>query len=152
MLQKIAAVTGFSYNEQNELTMAILRRIEAKLPADVSENHPALKALIKKAEDDVNREGQIAIASIMKQVTAPPAEKTYKIARSLKGTRCKIPAANGVRYAFGPVWNAAVKAGTGIAIAAANRHKLNHQGLVHGVDSPETMDAKELCALIAPNI
>jgi hypothetical protein len=149
MLKKIAEVAGFNYNPDDTLSMSMLQRIQAKMPADIGVDHPAIAAVIRAAEDDVNREGQFAIAALVKQITAPPVEKVLKIKSSPKGARIKIAAANGVRFSFGPIWNASVAKGKGIALAEANRAKLNHQALLAGIESPEAMEVQVLAAAIA---
>jgi hypothetical protein len=153
MLQKIAEVTGFPFTtDENDPVFKILKRIEAKIPAGTDVKHPAIRAIIEKAEDDVNREGQLAIAALVKQIVAPPPEKVLKIKSSPKGARIKVAAANGVRYSFGPVWNESVKKAKGIAVIEANRAKLNHQALMAGIANPEAMEVGALCAAISETL
>ena len=149
MLQKIAEVTGIPFNQNDDITQELLARIASKLPAAAVIGHPALNAFIRKAEDDVNLEGQMAISELVKQLTAAPAEKVLKIKSSPKGARIKIAAANGVRFSFGPIWNTSVAKGKGIALVVTNRAKLNHQAAMVGVKDPEKMEAQALCAAIS---
>lgn len=152
MLKKIAEVTGFRFDESDPLIMSILFRIQAKMPAEISESHPAIDAVIRAAEEDVNREGQMAIASLVKQFTAEPVEKVLKIKSSPKGARIKIAAANGVRFSFGPIWNQSVIKGKGIALVPANREKLNHQAMMLGIDGAAEAEVGALCASIASKL
>lgn len=147
MLQKIAKIVGLPFVEGPVMTM--LERIRGKIAPDVTEFHPAFKAIVEKAEEEVNREGDMAMVALVKAITAPPPEKVLKIKSSPKGVRIKIAAANGVRFSFGPIWNASVIKGKGIATAEINRAKLNHQGLMAGVVDPEKMTIGALCAAIA---
>jgi hypothetical protein len=149
MLKKIAEITGFPFNEQDAPVLSILNRIAAKIPAGTAENHPAFAAIVRAAEEDVNREGNMGIALLVKQITAPIPEKVLKIKSSPKGERIKIAAANGVRFSFGPIWNASVAKGKGIALVEANRAKLNHQAIMAGIADPETMEVLALAAAIA---
>lgn len=153
MLQKIAEITGLPFSDDvNDPVRKLLQRIEAKIPAGTPENHPAFRAIVRAAEQDVNREGNLAIVALVKQITAPPQEKVLKIKSSPKGVRIKVAAANGVRFSFGPVWNESVKKGKGIAVAEINRAKLNHQGILAGVEAPEKMEVGALCAAIAATL
>lgn len=149
MLEKIAQIVGIRYNETDDVCMKILQRIEARLPANTQVDHPAFAAMVRKAEEDVNSEGQLAIVALVKQITAPPPEKVLKIKSSPKGARIKIAAANGVRFSFGPIWNDSVAKGKGVALVDTNRAKLNHQALMAGIQNPESMDTKALCAAIS---
>ena len=149
MLEKIAKVAGFHYNPEDTVVMTILNRIAGKMPANTPEDHPAFAAIVRAAEEDVNREGQVAIAALVKTITAPPQEKVLKIKSSPKGARIKIAASNGVRFSFGPIWNASVSKGKGIALVEANRSKLNHQAMLAGIADPEKMEVGALCTAIA---
>lgn len=152
MLEKIAEIVGIRFRESDSVGIAILQRIQAKLPQSASENDPNFADLVRAAEDAVDREGQLAIVSLVKQLTAPPAEKVLKIKSSPKGVRIKVAASNGVRFSFGPIWNESVKKGKGIAVAEINRVKLNHQAIMVGVKRPEKMDVQALCSAIAAAI
>ena len=147
MLQKIAEIVGLPYNEGDQITMTLLQRIAAKIDPTVTDED--FVSQVEKAEAAVNAEGNLAIVSLVKQITAPPPEKVFKIKSSPKGARIKIAAANGVRFSFGPIWNESVKKAKGIATVELNRAKLNHQGLMAGVESPEKMEVGALCAAIA---
>jgi hypothetical protein len=152
MLKKIAEVTGISFVETDSIRMSILHRIQRKMPVDISENDPAVISAIESAQRAVDEEGQLAIVSLVRQLTAPPAEKVLKIKSSPKGARIKVAAANGVRFSFGPIWNESVSKCKGIAVVAANRSKLNHQAIMLGVDSPETMEISALCSAISAKL
>jgi hypothetical protein len=151
MLQKIAEVVGLTYVPHDAISTQVLNRIYAKMPVEVLDNPdtPAFLKAVQLAEKQVNSEGQFAIVQLVKQITAPPPEKVYKIKRSAKGDRISVAAPNGIRYSYGPIWNDSVKAGKGIAAAECNRAKLNHQALMVGVDGAETLSTVELCAKIA---
>lgn len=152
MLKKIAEVTGISFVENDSIRMSILQRIQGKMPTDVSENDPTIISVIESAQRAVDEEGQLAIVSLVRQLTAPPAEKVLKIKSSPKGARIKVAAANGVRFSFGPIWNESVAKCKGIAVVASNRSKLNHQAIMLGVDSPETMEISALCSAISAKL
>lgn len=149
-LQLIAQITGLRINEQDPIVMELLTRIADKIPAGVSSEDKHFDRMVLMAEDQVNHEGDMAIVALVKAVTAAPLEKEYKIKRSPKGARIKIAAANGVRYSFGPIWNASVIKGKGIAFVEANRVKLNHQALMLGIASPEKLKVESLASKIAP--
>jgi hypothetical protein len=89
------------------------------------------------------------MVALVKAICAPPPEKVLKIKSSPKGARIKIAASNGVRFSFGPIWNASVAKGKGIATAEANRAKLNHQAILAGIADPEKMEVGALCTAIA---
>lgn len=152
MLKEISKIIGLPYEEANPLAQEHLRRIAMKLPRDgfiPSLDNKQFVEMVLTAQEEVHREGLLAIQSMANQLAAPPVEKKFKIKRTPKGSRIKVAAANGVRYSFGPVWNESVAKGKGIAVAPANREKLNHQALLVGIADPEKMDAKALCAAIA---
>jgi len=149
MLKQIAEITGFPFRENDSLMTQMLTRIQRKLPEGMDVGSKGFEAAVLKAEAEVNAEGQMAIVSLVKQIMAPPAEKVLKIKSSPKGARIKIAATNGVRYSFGPIWNASVTKGKGIALAEANRSKLNHQALMAGISNPEAMEIQALAAAIS---
>lgn len=149
MIEKIAEIVGIRYRESDSVGVAILQRIQAKLPQSVDENDPNFVEMVKRAEEAVDREGQLAIVSLVKQITAPPPEKVLKIKSSPKGARIKVAAANGVRFSFGPIWNDSVRKAKGIAVVESNRAKLNHQAVMVGISKPEKMKVEALCAAIA---
>lgn len=155
MLEQIAKVTGHRFSDTDVISQQILRRIEAKLDPefiDAGPASPGFSEAVLKAEAAVNAEGQLAIASLIKQLTAPKAERVFKIRQSLKGQRIKVAAPDGTRYSFGPVWNASVIAGKGPAYALPARRKLNHQALLAGIGGAESMDVYELGALVAATL
>lgn len=152
MLKNIAEITGFPFNEKDSVVMTVLTRIQRKLPAkflaEGAESLKGFEAAVLKAEAEVNAEGNMAICSLVKQITAPAPEKVLKIKSSPKGARIKVAAANGVRFSFGPIWNESVKKAKGIAVAECNRAKLIHQGIMAGVADAEKMEVGALCAAI----
>jgi hypothetical protein len=152
MLEKIAEITGFAYQPEDEISMMILQKIAAKLPDGISVHDENFQSAVVAAESAVNAEGQMAIAELVKRIVTPEAEKTLKIKSSPKGGRIKIAAADGIRYSFGPIWNDSVKAAKGIAIAASNRAKLNHQALLHGIENPEGMNSVDVCQALSQKI
>ena len=150
MLKQIAEITGLRYDERDPIVMGLLNRIANYLPDGVKAEDKYFTNVVKIAEDRVNAEGNLAIVSIVKSITAEPVEKVLKIKSSPKGARIKIAAVNGVRFSFGPIWNASVIKGKGIALVEANRVKLNHQALMLGISAPEKMKVEALVAAIAP--
>lgn len=153
MIKEISKITGLPLDESNPLAMDKLRRIAQKFPL-VNNFTPSLTdqnfiRMVKEAQQIVEAEGELPIAALVEDMAAAPAEKKLKIKSSPKGARIKVAAANGVRFSFGPIWNASVAKGKGIATAEANRAKLNHQAMMLGIKKPENMEVKELCAAIA---
>jgi hypothetical protein len=149
MLQQIASILGIENAENNSSALSYLNRIASKIPEGIDTHHPALSAIIEKAIDDVEKEAAQAFSSIVSVVTTEPQEKTLKIKSSPKGSRIKVAAVNGVRFSFGPVWNESVKKAKGIAVVDANRSKLDHQAMMLGISSPESMSAQDVCRAIA---
>lgn len=149
MLKQIANIINMPFRENDLVNQTILQRVAAKLPAGMTETSDGFEQAVLEAEAAVNQEGQMAIVALVKQITAPPAEKVLKIKSSPKGARIKIAAANGVRFSFGPIWNESVKKAKGIAVVPANRAKLNHQALMAGIANPEAMEVGALCAAIS---
>lgn len=152
MLKQIANIINMPFRENDLVSQTILQRVAAKLPAGMTETSDGFEQAVLEAEAAVNQEGQMAIVALVKQMTAPPAEKVLKIKSSPKGARIKIAAANGVRFSFGPIWNESVKKAKGIAVVPANRAKLNHQALMAGIVNPEAMEVGALCAAIAETL
>lgn len=152
MLKKIATLINMPFREDDLVSQTILQRVAAKLPAGMTETSEGFEQAVLEAEAAVDQEGQMAIVALVKQMTAPPAEKVLKIKSSPKGARIKIAAANGVRFSFGPIWNESVKKAKGIAVVPANRTKLNHQALMAGIANPEAMEVGALCAAIAETL
>lgn len=150
MLERITQITGHRYSENDPILLDVLRRIQRKLPED-ADTFPAgrFAAEVMTAEAVVNAEGNLMISNFIKQITAPPKEKVLLIKSSPKGVRIKIAATNGIRYSFGPIWNASVSKGKGIAFSEANREKLNHQAMLAGIKDPEVMDIQALGVAIA---
>jgi hypothetical protein len=149
MLKQIAEITGLRYNEQDTIAMGLLNRIANYIPANVKADDKYFARMVAMAEDRVNAEGNLCIVSLVKAITAEPIEKVLKIKSSPKGARIKVAAVNGVRFSFGPIWNASVIKGKGIALVEANRVKLNHQAEMLGIAAPEKMEAVALTAAIA---
>ena len=156
MLNQIAQIAGFPFNEKDAVVMTVLQRIFNKLPAkfqaEGAEKLKGFEKAVLEAEAQVNAEGNMAICSLVKQITAPEPEKVLKIKSSPKGARIKVAAANGVRFSFGPIWNESVKKAKGIAVADCNRAKLIHQGLMAGVSDAEKLEVGALCAAISKTL
>lgn len=153
MLEQIAHATGLRYAPEDFQAMQLLRRIEAKLPKGAAKlSGIKLGMAIGEAEEAVKAQANAAFSALVGQIVAPPREKEYKIKRSPKGARIEVAAINGVRYSFGPIWNASVVKGKGIALSEANRVKLNHQALMLGIENAETHETKALAALIAAKL
>lgn len=152
MLKQIAEISGLRYDEQDPIVMQLLTRIANKIPAGIKPEDKYFANVVKIAEDQVNGEGQLAIVNLVKMITAEPAEKVLKIKSSPKGARIKIAAANGVRFSFGPIWNASIIKGKGIAVAEANRVKLNHQAALLGIEGAEKMKVEDLVVKMAPMV
>lgn len=152
MLKQIATLINMPFREDDLVSQTILQRVAAKLPAGMTEASEGFEQAVLAAEAAVDQEGQMAIVALVKQMTAPPAEKVLKIKSSPKGARIKIAAANGVRFSFGPIWNESVKKAKGIAVVPANRAKLNHQALMAGIANPEAMEVGALCAAISETL
>ena len=152
MLNQIARIINMPVREGDQVLQTVLQRIADKLPTGMVETDPGFQDAVLEAEKLVNAEGDMAIVALVKQITASPPEKVFKIKSSPKGARIKIAAANGVRFSFGPIWNESVKKAKGIAVVPANREKLNHQALMAGIANPEAMEIGVLCAAIAETL
>jgi hypothetical protein len=153
MIKEISKITGLALDESNPIAMDKLRRIAQKFPLVnnfvVSLDNMQFVRMVKEAAAMVEAEGDAPLTALVADMAAPAAEKKLKIKSSPKGVRIKVAAANGVRFSFGPIWNASVTKGKGIATAEANREKLNHQALLAGIKAPEKLDIKDLCSKIA---
>lgn len=148
MLQEISKITGIPFND-NPATLFQLRRISNKLPLDIQVNlfNRSFVNAVKAAAAEVDAEGPITEESIAKQPEGP---RPLKIKSSPKGKRIQHAAPNGVRYSFGPVWNKSVMKGKGIAIAEANREKLEFQAELLGVEGPfDNLDSVTLSMAMA---
>lgn len=152
MLNKIAEITGLRFSTSDLVAMSILERIAAKLPEGTTSETKNFEKLVQKAEASVDAEGQMAIVTLVKMITADPIEKVLKIKSSPKGVRIKIAATNGVRYSFGPIWNASIQKGKGIAFAEVNREKLNHQAIMLGIKNPASLKIETLATKIAAKL
>lgn len=152
MLKQIANIINMPFREDDLVSQTILQRVAAKLPVGMTEKSEGFEQAVLAAEAQVDQEGQMAIVALVKQMTAPPPEKVFKIKSSPKGARIKIAAANGVRFSFGPIWNESVKKAKGIAVVPANRAKLNHQALMAGIANPEAMEVGALCVAISETL
>ena len=148
MIQEISKITGLKYDVNDADAMALLRRISQKLPqmsymVHPSLNNPAFIKMVKMAKAAVESE------PVMIEEIIEPKERKLKIKSSPKGERIKVAAPNGIRYSYGPVWNESVKKARGIAVADANRAKLEFQATMYGIKNPgkfKTVDA--LCEAI----
>jgi hypothetical protein len=152
MLQNIAHIASLPYRPNDGIIMEMLRRIERKLPKGIKVDNNNFQQSVLDAGKAVDAEGDMAILSFVRQISAPEPEKVLKIKSSPKGVRIDIAAADGVRYSFGPIWNVSVTKGKGIAYAECNRNKLNHQGLMLGIKDPADMDVQVLGKAIAESL
>lgn len=152
MLNKISQITGYRFdaNEEDINGLDLLRRISDKIPADVTPESRTFDLHVKAAQASADKDGQCVMAYMATTLVAEKAAKVLKIKSSPKGARIKIAAANGVRYSFGPIWNASIVKGKGIALVEANREKLNHQALMLGLTAPEKMKLDVLVGKLAP--
>lgn len=156
MLQEIAKVTGIPFYPRNQETEKYLRRIERLMPlrGNVSlMDHNFINAVrdchakVQLEDVEVARKLKLGI------VDEPVAKKEKpKIKRSPKGERISVAAPNGIRYAYGPIWNASVAKGKGIALAEQNREKLYHQARMHNIKTPENMDVGDLVKAITKRL
>jgi hypothetical protein len=152
MLNKISQITGYRFdvNEENVNGLDLLRRIADKIPADVTPESRTFELHVLAAQASADGDGQRVMSHMADALVAEPAPKVLKIKSSPKGARIKIAASNGVRYSFGPIWNASIVKGKGIALVEANREKLNHQALMLGLTAPEKMKLDVLVGKLAP--
>lgn len=104
----------------------------------------------ERAELLVNSQGAHVFSSMINGLVdaQTPKERVYKIKPVAKGQRIEAVSASGVRFSFGEVWCNAVKAAKGIATHPNNREKLNMHGTHLGVEKPEDMTPRQLCAAI----
>jgi hypothetical protein len=152
MLEHIAALTSIPYDERNLAAITKLQRIQARLPANILIDDPRFVTLVQEAEEKLDAIGLSALAQMATIITTPPKPRELKIKSSPKGKRITVAAENGVRYSFGPIWNASIVKGKGIALAEINREKLNHHGKMLGVKNVEKLDVKTLAAKIAEKL
>ena len=82
MLKNIAAVAGLRFNDKDTLVMGLLNRIANYIPEGVTPEDVYFANVVKIAEDRVNAEGNLAIVSLVKAITAEPVEKVLKIKSS----------------------------------------------------------------------
>jgi hypothetical protein len=152
MLQKIASIMGIENAQNAGAAMDHLNRVASKIPAGVDGDDPAFSTLVEQAISEVEQESKAVFAVVVSTVTAEPVKPTLKIKSSPKGSRIKVAAVNGVHFSFGPIWNESVKKAKGIAVAPANRTKLNHQASMLGIDEPESLEPSQLCAQISTRL
>lgn len=152
MMNEIAAIIGMSRTATDPVVVQILARVASKLPAGITPESASFEKEVLKAEKIINDEGNMSMISVMKALLAEPPAKVYKIKQSQKGARIKVAAANGIRYSFGPIWNESVIKGKGVALNEQNREKLNHQGLMFGLKTPEKMKLETLVSKIAEKL
>lgn len=146
----LGAAVGFADVGSDNPLIWRLRRITDKVsPKLVSEL--GFEGAVQAAELAVSEEGGRALMNSLAQCQRieAPVEREYKIKRVPKGQRIQMVSESGIRFSFGPVWNEAVCATKGIALNTANREKLNMHGTYLGIEKPEAMTARELCAAIA---
>jgi len=148
MLQEISKITKLPYDAGNPAALALLRRIERKLPVEVNVDllDRTFRKQVMAAAAVVEAEGPI-----VEEEQKPQGPRVLKIKSSIKGKRCEVPAPNGRRYAFGPKWNDSVKRGKGIALH--DKEKLDHHArVVLGLKNPEKYTDLELCEMLSPKL
>lgn len=149
MVAEIAAVLGFDLEYTDQLTLAKFDRIQSKLTLTAEDEGFADE--VEKLYSEVSYSAASSLVqSFLK--AGGPSPKVYKIKRSAKGKRISVISTSGVRFAFGPIWNAAIVACKGIALNEDNREKLNMHGKHVGIDGADSMTARELCTAIAGKI
>jgi len=144
MLQEISKITKLPYDVARPDTLALLRRIERKLPVEVNVDllDRTFRSQVLDAAKVVDAEGPI-----VEEEQKPQGPRVLKIKSSIKGKRCEVPAPNGRRYAFGPKWNDSVKRARGICLH--DKEKLDHHArIVLDLKNPEKHTDLELCALL----
>lgn len=147
---EVLGQAGYIDNGSDTPSISRLRRIAEKVSAKLI-SELGFEGAVLAAEQAVADEGGRALFGALTQcqLIGAPVEREYKIKRVPKGQRISMVSESGVRFSFGPVWNEAVAAVKGIAMNPNNREKLNMHGTYLGVESPEKMTARELCAAIA---
>jgi hypothetical protein len=153
MILNVAEVLGLSVDTDvaNSVTTRLFRiaeRVKRK------SGEPGFEEEVIAADAAVGEESGRAMMNAFAQCSLieAPQERVYKIARSEKGKRIEERSESGVRFSFGPKWVDAVVAAKGIALNEHNREKLNMHGKHVGIENPENMTARELCAAIAGKI
>lgn len=151
IIEKIAEALGLVNLNVDEVTPQTTRlhRIAEKVTRKPGE--AGFEEDVEAAEQAADEEGTRALLGALGQCLkiGIPEEKVYKIKRSEKGQRIEMKSESGIRFSFGPIWVQSVAAGKGIAVSDNNREKLNMHGTHVGIESPEKMSARELCAAIA---
>jgi hypothetical protein len=148
VITKIGEVLGLDVDEESgSLQLERLRRIADRLTTKVGDAE--FENEVFAIDEEIGKQGSRALFGTFMQVTAPEPERVYKIKRSQKGQRIKIKSASGKNFAFGPVWCEAVRACKALALNENNREKLNMHGTHLGVEYPDQLSSRELCAAIA---
>lgn len=144
-----AAVGIVDVGSDNPLIWRLRRitdKVSAKLISELGFEGAVLAAEVAVAEEG----GRALMGSLVScQRIEAPVEREYKIKRVPKGQRIQMVSESGIRFSFGPVWNEAVCATKGIALNPANREKLNMHGTYLGIENPDKLTGRELCAAIA---
>lgn len=155
MLLEIAKELNLPIRLYDTVLKTLLQRIANELPIGMTPEHEGFSAACLDAEKIVDAQGDMAIVSLVRTLTADPKPKEDigpKIKKTLKGKRILTPAPNGIRYSFGPVWMEAVMKCEGIALKHNYRDKLNYQAFLQGIEGAEQMDVNVLCAMVAESI
>lgn len=152
MIKQIAEITGLRFSETDADATQLLSRIAAALPDNITVDSKNFEKEVLKAEKLVNEDSGRVFTAFTNAVTKEPVARVLKIKSSPKGIRSSIPAANGIRYAFGPIWNESIKKGEGISLIEANKPKLVHQANLLGIKGSESKTCVELVALISPHL
>ena len=146
----LQAAVGFVDTGSDNPLIWRLRRIADKVSTKLI-SELGFDGAVQAAEQAVSEEGGRALMNSLAQCQRieAPVEREYKIKRVPKGQRIQMVSESGIRFSFGPVWNEAVCATKGIALNPANREKLNMHGTYLGIENPDKMTGRELCAAIA---
>ena len=149
MQAQIAEATGFVAGSALNSTCSFVNRIHSKIvAADVDRGDDIFLEVVRLAYQSVQAESTMAMDHIVTALcrSEAPAQNGQPLQKA------RDTAANGVRYSFGPVWNASVASGRGAAILPANRTKLNFQGSVLGISDAENMTVAALCSAISAKL
>ena len=138
MLEKIAEIVGVTFNEDDAVTLRQLNMIRVQLAEGTSVDDPDFAEKVKNAEklaaEKLNSMFGAMANSAVAVADANPSNVLPKAKLGTpKGTRIAIEGF--AKFSFGPVWNASVIAGTGIALAEIPQHreKLAAQAVYLGV-------------------
>lgn len=155
MFAQIAQVLNFPLRPNHTFMDTFFQRVVNKLPERMSPTHEGFVQACLEAEKKVDIEGDLVIVKLANSLVTPRAPREDlepATPKTTKGKRILIPAPNGIRYSFGPIWMNAVAKCEGIALMPNYREKLNHQAFLAGIEGAESMDVNVLCTLVAKTI